>query len=34
VAEPEELFTVEEVAAYLKVNKQTVRNWIQSGIPD
>ncbi len=26
--EREELLTVEEVAEYLKVNPQTVRNWI------
>ncbi len=28
---PEELLTVEEVAKWLKVNPQTVRNWIDRG---
>jgi excisionase family DNA binding protein len=28
-AVPEELLTVEDVANYLRVNKQTIRNWIK-----
>ncbi len=28
---PEDLLTVEDVAKYLRVNKQTVRNWIDRG---
>jgi excisionase family DNA binding protein len=27
----DELFTVSEVAALLKLNEQTIRNWIDSG---
>jgi hypothetical protein len=29
----EEFMTVAEVAALLKLNQQTIRNWIQCGIP-
>ena len=32
VAESEELLTVAEIAATLKLNQQTVRNWIKGGI--
>lgn len=31
MAESEELLTVAEVAATLKMNQQTIRNWIDSG---
>ena len=31
MAEPEELLTVEEVASTLKMNQQTIRNWIDNG---
>ena len=31
VPEPEELLTVAEIAATLKMNQQTIRNWIDSG---
>jgi excisionase family DNA binding protein len=31
VAESEELLTVAEIAAALKMNQQTIRNWIDSG---
>jgi excisionase family DNA binding protein len=31
VAEPEELLTVAEIAASLKMNQQSIRNWIDSG---
>jgi excisionase family DNA binding protein len=31
MAEPEELLTVAEVAAELKMNQQTIRNWNESG---
>jgi excisionase family DNA binding protein len=31
MAEPEELLTVAEVAGVLKLNQQTIRNWIDSG---
>jgi excisionase family DNA binding protein len=31
VAEPEELLTVAEIAATLKMNQQSIRNWIESG---
>lgn len=30
----DEFLTVAEVAEILKLNQQTVRNWIKSGIPD
>jgi hypothetical protein len=33
MAESEELLAVAEVAAELEMNLQTIRNWIQSGIP-
>ena len=29
----DEAMTVAEVAAILKLNKQTVRNWVEPGIP-
>lgn len=31
MTEPEELLTVAEIAAALKMNQQTIRNWIDSG---
>jgi excisionase family DNA binding protein len=31
MAESEELLTVAEIAASLKMNQQTIRNWIDSG---
>jgi len=31
MAEPDELLTVAEVAPELKMNQQTIRNWIDSG---
>ncbi len=31
MAEPEELLTVDEIATALKMNPQTIRNWIDSG---
>ncbi len=31
MAEPGELLTVAEIAAELKMNQQTIRNWIDSG---
>ena len=31
MAEPDELLTVAEIAAELKMNQQTIRNWIESG---
>jgi excisionase family DNA binding protein len=31
MAEPDELLTVAEIAAELKMNQQTIRNWIDSG---
>jgi excisionase family DNA binding protein len=31
MAEPDELLTVAEIATELKMNQQTIRNWIDSG---
>jgi hypothetical protein len=31
--QPDDFMTVAEIASILKLNQQTVRNWIQSGIP-
>jgi excisionase family DNA binding protein len=31
MAEPEEPLTVVEIAAWLKMNQQSIRNWIDSG---
>ena len=31
MAEPDELLTVDEIATTLKMNPQTIRNWIDSG---
>jgi predicted transcriptional regulator len=32
--ESDELLTVAEIAADLKMNQQTIRNWIKSGVPE
>ena len=32
MAEPDELLTVAEIAAELKMNQQTIRNWIFSPV--